>query len=95
LSETDFTEDLKSIEVPVLVIHSEDDQVVPYADSAPLSVQLLKNGRLKTYKDLPHGCHSTHPELINADILAFARNQDVGLKREEAPSLIAEPIPVE
>jgi non-heme chloroperoxidase len=94
-SETDFTEDLKSIEVPVLVIHSEDDQIVPYADSAPLSVQLLKNGRLKTYKDLPHGCHSTHPELINADILAFARNEEVGLKREEAPSLIAEPIPVE
>ena len=94
-SETDFTEDLKSIDVPVLVIHSEDDQIVPYADSAPLSVQLLKNGRLKTYKDLPHGCHSTHPELINADILAFARNQDVGVKREEAPALIAEPIPVE
>jgi len=93
-SETDFTEDLKSIEVPVLVIHSEDDQIVPYADSAPLAVQLLKNGRLKTYKDLPHGCHSTHPDLINADILAFARNQDVGLKREEAPALIAEPIPV-
>ena len=93
-SETDFTEDLKSIEVPVLVIHSEDDQIVPYADSAPLAVQLLKNGRLKTYKDLPHGCHSTHPELINADILAFARKQDVGLKREEAPALIAEPIPV-
>jgi len=94
-SETDFTEDLQRIEVPVLVIHSEDDQIVPYADSAPLSVQHLKNGRLKTYKDLPHGCHSTHPELINADILAFARNQDVGLKREEAPALIAEPIPVE
>jgi non-heme chloroperoxidase len=94
-SETDFTEDLKAIDVPVLVIHSEDDQIVPYADSAPLSVQLLKNGRLKTYKDLPHGCHSTHPELINADILAFARNQDVGVKREEAPALIAEPIPVE
>jgi len=93
-SETDFTEDLKSIEVPVLVIHSEADQIVPYADSAPLSVQLLKNGRLKTYQDLPHGCHSTHPQLINADILAFARNEDVGLKREEAPALIAEPIPV-
>ena len=55
-SETDFTEDLKAIEVPVLVIHSEDDQIVPYADSAPLSVKLLKNGTLKTYKDLPHGC---------------------------------------
>jgi non-heme chloroperoxidase len=94
-SETDFTEDLKSIDVPVLVIHSEDDQIVPYADSAPLSVQLLKNGELKTYKDLPHGCHSTHPELINADILAFARGQRVGVKREEAPALIAEPMPAE
>ena len=56
-SETDFTEDLKAIDVPVLVIHSEDDQIVPYADSAPLSAKLLKNGTLKTYKDLPHGCH--------------------------------------
>ena len=51
-SETDFTEDLKAIDVPVLVIHSEDDQIVPYADSGPLAVKLLKNGALKTYKDL-------------------------------------------
>ncbi len=94
-SETDFTEDLKAIEVPVLVIHSEDDQVVPYADSAPLAVQLLKDGRLKTYQELPHGCHSTHPELINADILAFARGEEVGVRREEAPALIAEAMPVE
>jgi non-heme chloroperoxidase len=94
-SETDFTEDLKKIEVPVLVIHSEDDQIVPYADSAPLTVQLLRNGSLKTYKDIPHGCHSTHPDLINADILAFIRGEQVGVKREEAPALIAEPIPVE
>jgi non-heme chloroperoxidase len=93
-SETDFTEDLKSIEQPVLVIHSEDDQVVPYADSGPLSVQLLRNGSLKTYQELPHGCHSTHPDLINADILAFVRGDQVGLQREEAPALIAEPIPV-
>jgi non-heme chloroperoxidase len=78
----------------VLVIHSEADQIVPYADSGPLSVQLLKNGRLKTYKDLPHGCHSTHPDLINADILEFARGGDVGLKKEDAPALVAEPIPV-
>ena len=92
-SETDFTEDLKAIEVPVLVIHSEDDQIVPYADSAPLAVQLLRNGRLKTYKDLPHGCHSTHPDLINADLLAFVRGEDVGLAREDAPVLVAEPIP--
>ena len=93
-SETDFTEDLKTIEQPVLVIHSEDDQIVPYADSGPLTVQLLKNGRLKTYKDLPHGCHATHPDLINADILGFIRGEEVGVKKEEAPALVAEPIPV-
>jgi len=93
-SETDFTEDLKSIAVPVLVIHSEDDQIVPFADSAPLTVQLLKNGSLKTYKDLPHGCHSTHPDLINADILGFIRGEQVGEPAETAPAIIAEPIPV-
>jgi non-heme chloroperoxidase len=76
-SETDFTEDLKAIDVPVLVIHSEDDQIVPYADSGPLAAKLLKNGQLKTYKDLPHGCHATHPELINADLLAFFRGEEV------------------
>jgi non-heme chloroperoxidase len=74
-SETDFTDDLKSVEQPVLVIHSEDDQIVPYADSGPLAAKLLKNGSLKTYKDLPHGCHNTHPDLINADILAFIRGE--------------------
>jgi non-heme chloroperoxidase len=94
-SETDFTEDLKKIDVSVLVIHSEDDQIVPFADSAPLSVRLLKNGRLKTYKGLPHGCHSTHPDLINADILAFIRGDQVGEPAEQAPATIAEPMPVE
>lgn len=74
-SETDLTEDLRQIEVPVLVIHSEDDQVVPYADSAPLAVKLLRNGTLKTYQGLPHGCMTTHPDLINADILAFIRKE--------------------
>jgi non-heme chloroperoxidase len=93
-SETDFTDDLKAIDVPVLVMHSLDDQIVPYADSAPLSVQLLKKGRLKTYHDLPHGCHSTHPDIINADILAFVRGEDVGENRHDAPTLVAEPIPV-
>ena len=77
-SETDFTEDLKKIQQPVLVIHSEDDQIVPYADSGPLSAQLLPNGTLKTYKDLPHGCHATHPDLINADILNFIEGREVG-----------------
>ena len=83
-SETDFTEDLKSIEVPVLVIHSEDDQIVPYADSAPLTAKLLKNGTLKTYKDLPHGCCQTHPDLINADLLTFIRGEPIGEGRAKA-----------
>jgi len=91
-SETDFTEDLKSIDVPVLVIHSEDDQIVPYADSAPLAAKLLKNGTLKTYKDLPHGCHATHPELINADLLAFIRGEDVGTDQESTSFQAAEPV---
>ena len=79
-SETDFTEDLKAIEVPVLVIHSEDDQIVPYADSGPLAVKLLKNGTLLTYKDLPHGLCATHPEIVNADLLAFIEGREVGEK---------------
>ncbi|MDG2523613.1 alpha/beta hydrolase [Caulobacter segnis] len=70
-SETDFTEDLKAITVPVLVMHGDDDQIVPYADSAPLSSKLLKNGTLKTYKGLPHGMATTHPDIVNNDLLAF------------------------
>jgi len=72
-SETDFTEDLKAIEVPTLVMHGDDDQIVPYADSAPLSAKLLKNGTLKTYAGYPHGAFVTHHEVINADLLAFVR----------------------
>ncbi|NRP74480.1 Non-heme chloroperoxidase [Ensifer psoraleae] len=73
-SETDFTEDLERITVPTLVMHGDDDQIVPYADSAPLSVKLLKNGTLKTYEGLPHGMCTTHPEIINADLLDFIRD---------------------
>jgi non-heme chloroperoxidase len=94
-SETDFTEDLKHIDVPVLVIHSEDDQIVPYADSAPLAVKLLKQGQLKTYSTFPHGCMTTHPDEINADILAFLNGEDVGVSAEASPALVAEPLPVE
>ena len=72
-SQTDFTEDLKQINVPVLVMHGDDDQIVPYADSAPLSAKLLKNGTLKTYKGFPHGMPTTHAETINADLLAFIK----------------------
>jgi len=70
-SQTDFTEDLKKISVPVLVMHSEDDQIVPYVASGPLSAKLLKNGTLKTYKGFPHGMPTTEAETINADLLAF------------------------
>jgi non-heme chloroperoxidase len=70
-SQTDFTEDLKKLTVPVLVMHGDDDQIVPYADSAPLSAKLLKNGTLKTYKGFPHGMPTTEAETINADLLAF------------------------
>ena len=73
-SETDFTDDLKKITVPVLVMHGDDDQIVPYADSGPLSAKLLKNGTLKTYKGFPHGCPTTHADTINADLLAFLRS---------------------
>jgi non-heme chloroperoxidase len=70
-SQTDFTEDLKKITVPVLVMHGDDDQIVPYADSAPLSAKLLKSGTLKTYKGFPHGMPTTNADQINADLLAF------------------------
>jgi non-heme chloroperoxidase len=93
-SETDFTEDLKEIEIPVLLIHSEDDQIVPFADSAPLAVKLLQKGELKTYSSFPHGCMTTHPDEINHDILAFVRGEQVGIAAEAAAPLVAEPIPV-
>ncbi|MBN8830647.1 MAG: alpha/beta hydrolase, partial [Sphingomonadales bacterium] len=70
-SETDLTDDLKTIDVPVLVLHSEDDQVVPFAASAPLAARLLKHGTLKTYPDLPHGMPTSHADVINFEILAF------------------------
>jgi non-heme chloroperoxidase len=72
-SQTDFTEDLKKITIPVLVMHSKDDQIVPYADAGPLSAKLLKNGTLKTYENYPHGMPTTEAPTINADLLAFLR----------------------
>jgi non-heme chloroperoxidase len=72
-SETDFTADLKAIEVPVLILHGADDQIVPIADSAELAIKLVKKGTLKVYPGLSHGMASTHPDLINADLLAFFR----------------------
>lgn len=70
-SETDFTEDLKLIDAPTLVLHGDDDQVVPVADSAPLSAKLLKNATLKIYKGFPHGMATTHADIINDDLLQF------------------------
>ena len=72
-SETDFTEDLKAISIPVLILHGEDDQVVPIANSAHKAIRLVRDGTLKTYPGLSHGMFATHPDLINADLLAFAR----------------------
>jgi non-heme chloroperoxidase len=70
-SQTDFTEDLRKITVPVLVMHSEDDQIVPYVASGPKTAELLPNSTLKRYTDLPHGMPTTHADTINADVLAF------------------------
>jgi non-heme chloroperoxidase len=72
-SQTDLTDDLKKINVPVLVMHSEDDQIVPYADAGPLSAKLLTHGTLKTYKGFPHGMPTTEADTINADLLAFLK----------------------
>src|SRR6266702_1582073 len=72
-SETDQTEDLKKITVPTLVMHGDDDQVVPIDDSGRLSVKLLKNGTLKVYKGYPHGMLTTHADVINPDLLAFIK----------------------
>ncbi len=70
-SETDTTEDLKKIDIPVLVLHSKDDQIVPIAAAGPMAVKLLKKATLKVYEDLPHGMPTTHAAIINADLLAF------------------------
>ena len=72
-SETDFTEDLKKMDVPTLILHGDDDQIVPFADSAPLSAKLIKGATLKVYKGAPHGMCTTLKDQVNADLLAFAK----------------------
>jgi non-heme chloroperoxidase len=72
-SETDLTGDLPKIDIPLLVMHSEDDQIVPFADSAPLAANLAPNATLKVYHDLPHGMPATHPDIVNAELLGFFR----------------------
>jgi non-heme chloroperoxidase len=86
-SETDFTEDLKAIDVPVLIAHGTDDQIVPYADSAPLSVRLLKQATLRSYDGLPHGMLSTHPDILNPDLLAFIRGEPLTADAEARPAI--------
>jgi non-heme chloroperoxidase len=76
-SQTDFTEDLKKISVPVLVMHGDDDQIVPYADAGPLSAKLVQHGTLKTYHGFPHGMPTTNADVINADLFEFVKSVPV------------------
>ena len=73
-SETDQTADLQAITIPTLVMHGDDDQIVPIADAALKSIKLLKNGTLKVYKGYPHGMLTTHADVINPDLLAFFKS---------------------
>jgi len=94
-SETDFTDDLKSIDVPALLLHGDDDQVVPISDSALIGIKLLKHGSLKVYPGYPHGMATIHAEEINRDVLSFIRGEQIGQPAEAAPTVIIEPVPVE
>jgi non-heme chloroperoxidase len=87
-SQTDFTEDLTQITVPVLVMHGDDDQIVPYVDSGPLSAKLVQNGTLKTYAGFPHGMPTTQADTINADLLAFVQSGPNG-RREGVVATVA------
>jgi non-heme chloroperoxidase len=78
-SETDLTEDLKRIDVPTLILHGDDDQIVPIDDSARLSAKIVSNATLKVYPGAPHGMCSTHKDQVNADLLAFVRGQQVAV----------------
>ncbi|MBO0722081.1 MAG: alpha/beta hydrolase [Blastocatellia bacterium] len=79
-SETDLTDDLKKFDVPTLIMHGDDDQIVPIADSAMLSSKIIKNAILKVYPGLPHGMCQTHKDLINADLLEFIQQAQQSIK---------------
>src|SRR4029450_12134615 len=83
-SETDFTEDLKKIDVPVLVMHGDDDQIVPYKDAALKSIRLVKDGTLKIYPGLPHAMATTHADIINTDLLSWLQGELKGDPVEKA-----------
>jgi non-heme chloroperoxidase len=89
-SETDFTEDLKRFDVPTLVLHGDDDQIVPIAASAHLSAKLIKDAELKVYPGGPHGLAVTHKDRLNADLLAFIRGERQ--PRQEEEMLVATPV---
>ncbi len=90
-SETDLTEDLKKIDVPTLIIHGDDDQIVPFADAAPLQAKIVKSATLKVYKGAPHGLCTTLKDKVNEDLLAFIEARATATK--EGPSRMAEPRP--
>ena len=83
-SETDFTEDLRAIAAPILIMHGEDDQIVPIADSALRAIKLVQHGTLKVYPGLPHGMCTTHAERIDADLLAFIKSAGAAAQGEAA-----------
>ena len=85
-SETDFTEDLKSIDVPTLVLHGDDDQIVPFADSGPLSAKLVKHSTFKVYPGGPHGICQTQPDMVNRDLLAFVKGERLAASTERKTS---------
>jgi fermentation-respiration switch protein FrsA (DUF1100 family) len=85
-SQTDFTQDLKRIAVPTLVMHGDDNQIVPYADSGPLTAELLKNATLKTYKGFPHGMPTSEAATINAGLLTFIRSSAISRSLSPAGS---------
>jgi non-heme chloroperoxidase len=83
-SETDLTEDLKRIDVPTLIIHGDDDQIVPFADSAPLSAKIVKQATLKVYPGAPHGLTATHKNQVNTDLLTFFKERVAGRTSRQA-----------
>jgi non-heme chloroperoxidase len=91
-SETEFTDDLKAIEAPTLVMHGDDDQIVPYADAALLSVKLLRNATLKIYEKFPHGMCTTHADVINPDLLAFIKGRAAVRRAGGVPFRSATPV---
>jgi non-heme chloroperoxidase len=84
-SETDLTEDLKKFDVPTLIIHGDDDQIVPIGASAMLSSKIVKGSTLKVYPGAPHGVPSTHKNQVNKDLLAFIKERAVSPSRQAVP----------